>query len=207
MLQYIHEGGDWLRPGRDAAILGAVIGPDFPDVLAAAQDGSEDAFTQLWLDGNAALLRYLRVIAAEAADDIAADTWVHVVRGIARFRGDEAGWRAWLFTTARRRMVDQGRRRARRPEAPIGDVPDSELPATGDAADIALEHLSTRAAIALLADLPPLQAEVILLRVVAGLDTEAVAKLVGRSPGAVRVAAHRGLRRLAQILTEAGVTL
>ncbi len=207
MLQYIHEGGDWLRPGRDAAILGAVIGPDFPDVLAAAQDGSEDAFTQLWLDGNAALLRYLRVIAAEAADDIAADTWVHVVRGIARFRGDEAGWRAWLFTTARRRMVDQARRRARRPEAPIGDVPDSELPATGDAADIALEHLSTRAAIALLADLPPLQAEVILLRVVAGLDTEAVAKLVGRSPGAVRVAAHRGLRRLAQILTEAGVTL
>ncbi len=207
MLQYSQEGGDWLRPGRDAAILGAVIGPDFPDVLAAAQDGSEDAFTQLWLDGNAALLRYLRVIAAEAADDIAADTWVHVVRGIARFRGDEAGWRAWLFTTARRRMVDQARRRARRPEAPIGDVPDSELPATGDAADIALEHLSTRAAIALLADLPPLQAEVILLRVVAGLDTEAVAKLVGRSPGAVRVAAHRGLRRLAQILTEAGVTL
>ncbi len=207
MFEYSHEGGDWLRPGRDAAILGAVIGPDFPDVLAAAQDGSEDAFTQLWLDGNAALLRYLRVIAAEAADDIAADTWVHVVRGIARFRGDEAGWRAWLFTTARRRMVDQARRRARRPEAPIGDVPDSELPATGDAADIALEHLSTRAAIALLADLPPLQAEVILLRVVAGLDTEAVAKLVGRSPGAVRVAAHRGLRRLAQILTEAGVTL
>jgi RNA polymerase sigma-70 factor (ECF subfamily) len=207
MLQYSQEGGDWLRPGRDAAILGAVIGPDFPDVLAAAQDGSEDAFTQLWLDGNAALLRYLRVIAAEAADDIAADTWVHVVRGIARFRGDEAGWRAWLFTTARRRMVDQARRRARRPEAPIGDVPDSELPATGDAADIALEHLSTRAAIALLADLPPLQAEVILLRVVAGLDTEAVAKLVGSSPGAVRVAAHRGLRRLAQILTEAGVTL
>ncbi len=207
MFEYSQEGGDWLRPGRDAAILGAVIGPDFPDVLAAAQDGSEDAFTQLWLDGNAALLRYLRVIAAEAADDIAADTWVHVVRGIARFRGDEAGWRAWLFTTARRRMVDQARRRARRPEAPIGDVPDSELPATGDAADIALEHLSTRAAIALLADLPPLQAEVILLRVVAGLDTEAVAKLVGRSPGAVRVAAHRGLRRLAQILTEAGVTL
>jgi RNA polymerase sigma-70 factor (ECF subfamily) len=59
----------------------------------------------------------------------------------------------------------------------------------------------------MLADLPPLQAEVILLRVVAGLDTDAVARVVGRSPGAVRVAAHRGLRRLAQNLTEAGVTL
>lgn len=202
-----HQDGDWLRTGRDAAILGSVIGPGFPDVLAAAQDGNEDAFTQLWRDGNAALVRYLRVIAAEAADDIAADTWMHVVRGLPRFRGDEAAWRAWLFTTARRRTIDQARRRSRRAEQPIHDVPASELPATGDPADIALEHLSTRAAIALLSDLPPLQAEVILLRVVAGLDTEAVAKLVGRSAGAVRVAAHRGLRRLAQTLTEAGVTL
>lgn len=184
-----------------------MIGPGFPDVLAAAQAGNEEAFAQLWLDGNAALLRYLRVVAAQAADDIAADTWVYVVRSLPRFRGDEAAWRAWLFTTARRRTLDHARRRSRRPESAIHDVPASELPATGDTADIALEHLSTRAAIALLADLPPLQAEVILLRVVAGLDTEAVAKLVGRSPGAVRVAAHRGLRRLAQILTEAGVTL
>ena len=46
-----------------------------------------------------------------------------------------------------------------------------------------------------------------MLRVVAGLDTDTVALLVGRSPGAVRVAAHRGLRRLAAILAEAGVTL
>jgi RNA polymerase sigma-70 factor (ECF subfamily) len=46
-----------------------------------------------------------------------------------------------------------------------------------------------------------------LLRVIAGLDTEAVARIVGRSPGAVRVAAHRGLRRLAKTLTTAGVTL
>jgi RNA polymerase sigma-70 factor (ECF subfamily) len=206
-VRYRQEDCDWLRTSRDAAILGSVIGPGFPDVLAAAQDGNEEAFTQLWLDGNAALLRYLRVIAAEAADDIAADTWVHVLRGLPRFRGDEAAWRAWLFTTARRRMIDQARRRSRRAEEPIHDVPASGLPATGDAAEIALEHLSTRAAITLLADLPQLQAEVILLRVVAGLDTEAVAKLVGRSPGAVRVAAHRGLRRLAQILTEAGVTI
>lgn len=176
-------------------------------MLAAAQDGNENAFTQLWLDGNAALLRYLRVLAPEAAEDIAADTWVQVVRGLPRFRGDEAGWRAWLFTTARRRMIDQARRRSRRAEQPIHELPASDLPATRDSADIALEHLSTQAVIALLAGLPPLQAEVILLRVVAGLDTEAVAKLVRRSPGAVRVAAHRGLRRLAQILAEAGVTL
>ena len=86
-------------------------------------------------------------------------------------------------------------------------MPVGLLPATPDAADLAMERISTRSAIALLSDLPAVQAEVNLLRVVAGLDTEAVAQLMGRSPGAVRVAAHRGLRRLAGILAEAGVTL
>jgi RNA polymerase sigma-70 factor (ECF subfamily) len=72
---------------------------------------------------------------------------------------------------------------------------------------VALEHLSTAQALALVSELPRLQAEVILLRVVAGLDTESVARMLGRTPGAVRVAAHRGLRRLAQLTAEAGVTL
>jgi RNA polymerase sigma-70 factor (ECF subfamily) len=188
-------------------ILGAVIGDGFAALLAAAQDGSEAAFSQLWRDGNPALLRYLRVLAPEAADDIAAETWVQVVRGLPAFRGDEQAWRAWLFTTSRRRLLDERRRRARRPAIPLAEVPDTRLPNVSDAADLALEHLSTRAVLTLLVGLPPLQAEVILLRVVAGLDTETVARMVGRSPGAVRVAAHRGLRRLAQIVTQAGVTL
>jgi RNA polymerase sigma-70 factor, ECF subfamily len=188
-------------------ILGAVIGEDFAAVLAAAQEGDEAAFSRLWVDANPALVRYVRVLAPEAAEDVAADTWVHVVRGLRRFRGDEAAWRAWVFTTARRRVIDASRRRSRRREQPLDDAPEAVLPVTADAADQAMERLGTRAAIRLLARLPPLQAEVVLLRVVAGLDTDAVARLVGRSPGAVRVAAHRGLRRLAEILAETGVTL
>jgi RNA polymerase sigma-70 factor, ECF subfamily len=188
-------------------ILGAVVGEEFPAVLAAAQHGSEVAFTRLWLDGNPALVRYLRVIAPEAAEDVAADTWVQVIRGLRRFRGDEAAWRAWLFTTARRRVIDASRRRSRRREEPLSDVPAAVLPVAPDAADEAMERLGTQSAITLLARLPRLQAEVIMLRVVAGLDTAAVARLLGRSPGAVRVAGHRGLRRLAEVLAEAGVTL
>jgi len=188
-------------------ILGAVFGEEFPAVLEAAQHGSEAAFTRLWLDANPALVRYLRVIAPESAEDVAADTWVQVVRGLRRFRGDEAAWRAWLFTRARRRMIDASRRRSRRREEPLHDVPAEALPLAADAADEAMERLGTQSAIALLSRLPRVQAEVILLRVVAGLDTNAVARLLGRSPGAVRVAGHRGLRRLAEILSRAGVTL
>jgi len=184
-----------------------VIGEEFAGLLAAAQGGSEAEFSRLWRDANPALLRYLRVIAPGAEEDIAAETWVQVVRGLSAFRGDEQAWRAWLFTTARRRAIDLARRRSRRPEAPLDDVTAAQLPGAGDSAEAALENLGTAAAIALVSALPRLQAEVILLRVVAGLDTESVARLLRKSPGAVRVAAHRGLRRLAETTAEAGVTL
>lgn len=182
-----------------------MIGEGFPAVLTAAQRGSEAAFSELWRDTNPALIRYLRVMAPDAAEDAAAETWVTVLRGLTSFRGDEQAWRAWVFTTSRRRVIDQRRRAARRPTVQLTEL--SAEPLAADAADEAIERLGTRAALAMLAELPPLQAEVILLRVVAGLDTDVVARLVSRSPGAVRVAAHRGLRRLAEIAAEAGVTL
>src|ERR1700735_1393411 len=92
-----------------------VVGDDFARVLADAQGGSEDQFAVLWRDANPALLRYLRVLAPENAEDIAAETWVHVVRGLPRFVGDEAAWRGRLFTTARGRVIDQARGRQAEP--------------------------------------------------------------------------------------------
>jgi len=57
-------------------------------------------------------------------------------------------------------------------------------------------ELSTRQAVAMIAGLSKDQAEVVALRVIAGLDTEAVARILRKKPGAVRVALHRGLRAL-----------
>jgi len=184
-----------------------VVGEDFAAVMAAAQGGSEEAFAILWRDANPALLRYLRVVASENAEDIAAEAWVQVVRGLPRFSGDESAWRAWLFTTARRRLLDQARVRRRHPTEPLDEITAADVPRTVDAEQLAMENIATESAMALLSRLPEQQAEVILLRVVAGLDTEVVADMLGRSPGAVRVAAHRGLKRLAALLTGAGVTL
>jgi RNA polymerase sigma-70 factor (ECF subfamily) len=183
-----------------------VVGDDFARVLAEAQGGSEDQFAVLWRDANPALLRYLRVLAPENAEDIAAETWVHVVRGLPRFIGDEAAWRAWLFTTARRRLIDQVRLRKRHPAEPLEEISPAEVPSTPDTAQIALDNLATEDALALLKHLPRLQADVIMLRVVAGLDTDAVATILGKSPGNIRVMAHRGLRKLESLLSAAGVT-
>jgi RNA polymerase sigma-70 factor, ECF subfamily len=183
-----------------------VVGDDFARVLADAQGGSEDQFAVLWRDTNPALLRYLRVLAPENAEDIASETWVHVVRGLPRFVGDEAAWRAWLFTTARRRLIDQVRSRKRHPAEPLDEISAADVPSTPDAAQIALDNIATESAMALLTKLPALQAEVIMLRVVAGLDTDAVATMLGKSPGNIRVMAHRGLRKLESLLGSAGIT-
>src|SRR3984893_3122333 len=196
----------WLRGTGLCADTQHVVGDDFARVLADAQGGSEDQFAVLWRDTNPALLRYLRVLAPENAEDIAAETWVNVIRGLPRFIGDEAAWRAWLFTTARRRLIDQARLPKRHPAEPLDGVSAAEMPRTPDAAQIAMENLATESAIALLSQLPPPQAEVIMLRVVAGLDTDAVAELLGKTPGNIRVMAHRGLKKLEDLLGRAGVT-
>jgi RNA polymerase sigma-70 factor (ECF subfamily) len=183
-----------------------VVGDELAAVLTAAQSGSEAALTLLWRDANPALLRYLQVIAPDAAEDIAAETWLQVVRGLPGFRGTNRTGGPGC-SPPRAGAIDEIRRRARRPTSPLDDLKPRQMPSAPDAADLAPHNLATQRAIALVSALPPLQAEVIMLRVVAGLDTEAVAELLGRSPGAVRVAAHCGLRRLAGILANAGVTL
>lgn len=183
-----------------------MIGADFSGVLAKAKCGDEAAFTRIFRDVQPALLRYLRVIAPEYADDVAGDTWENVVAGLPGFRGEEKAFRGWLFTIARHRAADRGRSRARRRTVPLAGSGAEELLTVPDAAELAIERMSTQAALAAVATLPAEQAEIVMLRVVAGLDARQVAGITGKSPGAVRVASHRALRRLAELANRAGVT-
>ena len=182
-----------------------MIGPEFETVVAAARSGDEVAFERLWRDLNPALLRYL-ALGGEAAEEVAAETWLVVVRGLHRFRGDETAWRAWVFTTARRRAVDAARKRDRETRL-VARASSWVKPLAADCADEVVDLLTTAEAVALVRRLPPMQAEVVLLRVVAELPATEVAQVLGRSPGAVRVAAHRGLRTLAGLVGRSGVTL
>ncbi|HSJ21570.1 MAG TPA: sigma-70 family RNA polymerase sigma factor [Nocardioidaceae bacterium] len=151
-----------------------------------------------------ALLRYLTTLGGALAEDVASETWMSVVRGLDRFSGDEAGWRAWVFTIARSRLFDAQRRAGR---VPVVVASEEELAARPDGVDVAErveEMFSTEAALALIRRLPPDQAEAVLLRHVAGLDVPRAAKVLGKRAGAVRVAAHRGLRRLSEMLDQTG---
>ena len=180
--------------------------PSFEESLAAARSGDEAAFAVLWRRWQPPLLRYLRVLAPPVADDLASECWLQVVRGLARFKGEESGFASWLFTIARNKVTDWRRRENRRPTVSLVDEevdthPDAQAP---DAETAALQRLDTDAALRLIATLPADQAEVVLLRVVAGLDVADVARIVKRSPGAVRVTSHRALRRLRDMLARSG---
>jgi RNA polymerase sigma-70 factor, ECF subfamily len=90
-----------------------MVGPSFTAVLDAAAAGDEAAFRVLWRDLQPGLLRYLDALAPGASEDLASETWLRVVDGLARFSGDERAFRAWAFTVARHRAVDRWRRRTR----------------------------------------------------------------------------------------------
>lgn len=185
---------------------------DFAELLAGAISGDSDAFAELWRTHQSWLLRYLRVVAADQADDIAAETWIDVVRGLGSFRGDENGFRGWLVTIARHKLIDQRRREARRPERLIADYLGVEPTTLQHPETDFIDELSTAQTLRLIATLPPEVAEMVSLRVVVGLDVADVARIVKRRPGTVRVAVHRGLQKLAERLireeeADADVTL
>jgi RNA polymerase sigma-70 factor, ECF subfamily len=188
--------------GRSAdAPPGSPVRPELSCAVREAQQGSPEAFRVLYRDTQPRLLRYLYTLVGDDAEDVASETWLQVSRDLASFTGDHDGFRGWVTTIGRHRALDHLRHRSRRP--PSDPVPAEEfasLAAADDTAAGAIEAVSTDAAIALIATLPPDQAEAVLLRAVIGLDAESAGKVLGKRAGAVRTAAGRGLRTLAKRL-------
>ncbi len=178
----------------------------FPSLLAAAGQGQQAALTEIFRAYQPRLLRYLRAQEPGMADDLAADVWLAVARGLDGFSGDEAGFRGWIFTIARHRLIEHRRRQARRRTEPLPiDRLDRavEYGLGGDPAWLVIEQLGVQQTIeALVADLAPEQAEAVLLRVLGGFDVAEVARIMDRSPGNVRVLCHRALKRLAVRMSE-----
>ena len=166
-------------------------GPGTPDDLApcvvAAQQGDDAAFDTLYVTVQPGLLRYLRGLVGEDAEDVASEAWLHIARDLPGLR-DTNGFRGWAAAIARHRALDHLRHHKRRPAVatPIEDL--AQLPTHNpDPGDEAIDAVSTDAALALIASLRRDQAEAVLLRVVVGLDTNAAAAVLRKRPGAVRV--------------------
>ena len=183
------------------------LGEEFEAVLAAARTGSSWAIANLYRDLQPALLGYLRAQEPVHGEDLASEVWLGVGQGIGRFEGEESAFRGWVFTIARRRLLDLRRQRGRRKTDPTSGEQFAALPAADDPEAAVLAALGGDDARRLIMSvLPPDQADVVLLRVVAGLDTDQVSEVLGKRPGAVRVLQHRALRKLGTVFAAKGVT-
>jgi RNA polymerase sigma-70 factor (ECF subfamily) len=157
-------------------MAGPYVDPEQP-LVVAAKDGDEAAMAQLWRAVHPSLVRYLRGRIGDGAEDVAAAAWLDAARGLATFEGDDTDFRRWLFTIARRRLVDELRRRGRRRGEWLVDEP-AEV--AGRAGDPAERGDDLGAALALVRELPADQADAVLLRVVVDLDVTGVATVTGR---------------------------
>ncbi|MFC4032839.1 RNA polymerase sigma factor [Streptomyces polygonati] len=179
------------------------VGPyvDLDTAVSAAQGGDETAFRVVYRAVQPQLLQYVRSLVGPAdAEDVASEAWLQIARDLPNFRGDGASVRGWAARIARNRALDHIRARSRRPVSGAGVDELVQLPDRADTAGEALDAVATDRALAAIAALPREQAEAVLLRVVMGLDSTSAARVLGKRAGSVRMATHRGLRRLAEIL-------
>ena len=139
-----------------------------------------------------AVLGYLRAQRAPDPEDVLGEVFLQVARDLNRFSGDEAALRRWVFAIAHNRLLDARRRQGRRPAVVTDSVP--ERPAAPSAEPV------DRALVEALQQLTPDQREVLVLRFVADLPLEDVARITRRRTGAVKALQHRGLDSLARIL-------
>lgn len=142
-----------------------------------------------------AVLGYLRGQRVPDPEDLLGEVFLQVARSLPRFRGADDDLRPWVFTIARNRVVDDARRRARRPRLagdPHGLL--AGVPAAPDPTGLDPDLLDA------LGRLTPEQREVIVLRFIADLSLDEVAKITKRSVGAVKSMQLRGLEQLTRTL-------
>jgi len=164
------------------------------DLVAAAKNGDPDAWRGLYRAHAGRLLLWLETRATgldESPDDLAAESWLVAAQKIADFHGTSSEFAGWLFGIARNHTANSRRRSGRRQAAsaaiPAEDhlVPGPESVFTG--AEWVREALQT---------LPDRERDVITCMEVLELDAAATAEALGISAVAVRVARHRGLKKL-----------
>jgi len=189
-----------------SVVSAMTLGTQFNSVMTAARTGAPWALEALYRDLQPRVLRYLRVHEPGMAEDLASDTWIGVAKGVPGFLGGEGDFHALVFTVARRRVLDHRRTEARRRTAPSDPGSLEGLGPVADAESDAMDRLGEGWALKLVSELPPDQADVVLLRVIGDLSVKDVASILDKQPGAVRALQHRAIRRLAARLGEGAVT-
>jgi RNA polymerase sigma factor (sigma-70 family) len=169
---------------------------EFAVVLGAAQGGKSWAFERLFHLVAQSILSYVRAQGSPDPDALTNETLLRAFREIGSFTGDVDGFRAWTFTIARCRLIDERRARSRRPrtESLTDDSGVARLvPRGGDVEVDAFVSLGEDWVRDTLDALAPDQRDVLVLRFVGDLSIDQTASVLGKTSGAVKALQHRGI--------------
>jgi RNA polymerase sigma-70 factor (ECF subfamily) len=169
-------------------------------VVLRCQAGDEQAFRRLMEEFGPRTLGHLRSLIGDDAEDVQQDVWLTVYRHIASLANPGA-FKTWLFSTTRHRAIDFLRRRKREQEL-VDEFALVTAVTTDIADDLDDDGIDEALLSAALADLPPTQREVLLLRYRDGMSYSEIAVVVGCPLGTVRTRLHHAKRQLHQRLKE-----
>ena len=180
---------------------------DFAGVLAGARANAPAAWNELYAWLAPGVAGYLRMAGARDVDDLTCEVLLAVFRRIGAFTGDETNFRSWVFNVAHSRLIDERRRRNRRPDPePLDNRHEDRL--IGDnAEDAALSGAEVARIAGICGQLPDEQRAVVLLRVIADFSIDEVAQVLGKSPGAIKQLQRRGFATARKLFAQESVTL
>jgi RNA polymerase sigma-70 factor (ECF subfamily) len=180
------------------------LAENFQTTLAAARQAAPWAWSAIYGELAPAVTGYLRANGVRDAEDVTAEVFLRVVQDLARFEGDEAHFRSWVFVIAHHRMVDDRRRSIRHPQTELR-LETLEGRGHGNVEREAMDNLNTGTVQAIINRCAPDQREVLLLRVIGGLTLADTAEVVGKSVGAVKALQRRGVAAIAREFSREGV--
>jgi RNA polymerase sigma-70 factor, ECF subfamily len=170
------------------------------DLIARWKAGEQRAATLLVERHANALARFVASIGERnEVEEVVQDTFVRAFASLDAFRGDSA-LRTWLFTIARRLVLD--RRRAARRRGEQVEVHEGDAATEYDSLDGVVADETQRRLRAAMERLSPTQREVFVLRVSEGLSYREIADTVDTTEGAARVHYHNAMRAIKEFLDD-----
>jgi RNA polymerase sigma-70 factor (ECF subfamily) len=175
---------------------------DEESLVRRAQQHDQEAFAQLYEEYFDKIYRYvaLKIGDRMEAEDITQQVFLNAIKAISSFRWRGIPFSAWLFRIAHNQVVDYLRRKTKRPTMPLDE---SLVASDYDPQLIAGRKLDIERLYSAAGKLTPAQQEVISLRFAGELPIAQVAKIMGKSEGAVKALQHSAIVALRKTLSMA----
>jgi len=172
---------------------------DDQNLIQRAQKHDEEAFAELYERYFDKIYRYvcLKIGNRVEAEDMTQQVFVNALHSISSFKWRGLPFSAWLFRIAHNQVVDYLRKKTRQPLSPLNEL----ITASGDNPQkITEQKINIEQLVLATKGLTSAQQEVIALRFAGDLPISQVAKIMGKSEGAIKALQHSAIVSLRKTL-------